>query len=101
MISLAGEEKSWLLVTLLQTSFFQNWFDGRQYSIVHLDISLHDLDLHIRSHLYEEVVTSVLIFLQIFQSMWLTFSTLLWPVMVNLFTQGRELYFSDFVDTCG
>ena len=72
---------------------------------MHFDISLDDFDLRSRSQLYEKSKTSVSIFLEILQSIWIEFSMYLQSVglleiMHKLFCptniQGRELSWSDY-----
>ena len=70
--------------------FFQAWYDNRHQWDLQLYIGLSDLYLHSRSLLHQETKSSVLIFLQISQSIWMNCRMLPWPVgllklILNLF----------------
>ena len=57
-----------LRLDILKTDIFETWHDNRYYSTLHCYTSLHDLDLFVRSQLYEKSNVSVFVFLQISQS---------------------------------
>ena len=68
----------------------ESWCGGWDYSTLHFETSLDDLDLRSRSQLYKKSQTSVPIFSQISQWTWMKFSMLPQPVpllklMLNVF----------------
>ena len=74
------------LYSNVQTGLCQTWHDSRDCRALHFDVYLDDQSLHSRSQLYEKSKTSLCIFSEILQSMWMEFSMLplLWFVEAHV-----------------